>query len=226
MQHCGKCPDAVAQIRGGIDAPQLSGCVQFYQESGCVLVVAKISGLPMESETGFYGFHIHQGESCSGMEFSATGSHYDPSNQPHPKHAGDLPPLLACQGNAYLSVKTDRFSVSDKVTHMMHLCGQGTDTVGEFTERLIKAMYEINAKTDVSGALYFVRKGLKIVAVQIKGKAKDKVEMCNAGISVDAQRCALPKVTKADMRKAVVTSKAFRTAPGHLISVSDKHVRY
>ena len=98
MQHCGKCPDAVAQIRGGIDAPQLSGCVQFYQESGCVLVMAKISGLPMESETGFYGFHIHQGESCSGMEFSATGSHYNPSNQPHPKHAGDLPPLLACQG--------------------------------------------------------------------------------------------------------------------------------
>ena len=115
MQHYGKCPDAVAQIRGGIDAPQLSGCVQFYQESGCVLVMAKISGLPMESETGFYGFHIHQGESCSGMEFSATGSHYNPSNQPHPKHAGDLPPLLACQGNAFLSVRTDRFYVSDVI---------------------------------------------------------------------------------------------------------------
>lgn len=124
------------------------------------------------------------------------------------------------------SVKVGDYVLQYKVTHMMHLCGQGTDTVGEFTERLIKAMYEINAKTDVSGALYFVRKGHKIVAVQIKGKAKDKVEMCNAGISVDAQRCALPKVTKADMRKAVVTSKAFRTAPGHLISVSDKHVRY
>ena len=124
------------------------------------------------------------------------------------------------------SVKVGDYVLQYKVTHMKHLCGQGTDTVGEFTERLIKAMYEINAKTDVSGALYFVRKGHKIVAVQIKGKAKDKVEMCNAGISVDAQRCALPKVTKADMRKAVVTSKAFRTAPGHLISVSDKHVRY
>lgn len=124
------------------------------------------------------------------------------------------------------SVKVGDYVLQYKVTHMMHLCGQGTDTVGEFTERLIKAMYEINAKTDVSGALYFVRKGHKIVAVQIKGKAKDKVEMCNAGISVDAQRCALPKVTKADMRKAVVTSKAFRTAPSHLISVSDKHVRY
>lgn len=34
-------------------------------------------------------------------------------NQVHPKHAGDLPPLLACQGSAYLSVKTDRFCVED-----------------------------------------------------------------------------------------------------------------
>ena len=113
MQHCRKCPDAVAQIQGGREEPQLSGCMHFYQESGCVLIVAKISGLPKESKTGFFGFHIHQGESCSGTAFSETGSHYNPDDQPHPKHAGDLPPLLACQGNAYLSVKTDRFSVNE-----------------------------------------------------------------------------------------------------------------
>ena len=113
MQNCRNCPDAVAPVCGGIEAPQLTGCVQFYQENGCVLIVAKISGLPKESETGFFGFHIHQGESCSGADFSATGSHYNPANQPHPKHAGDLPPLLECQGNAYLSVKTDRFLVKD-----------------------------------------------------------------------------------------------------------------
>ena len=34
-------------------------------------------------------------------------------NQLHPKHAGDLPPLLVCRGNAYLSVKTDRFTVNE-----------------------------------------------------------------------------------------------------------------
>ena len=113
MQYCRKCPDAVAQIRGGIEAPQLIGCVEFYQENGCVLIVARISGLPMESETGFFGFHIHQGESCSGADFSETGSHYNPMKQSHPKHAGDLPPLLSCRGNAYLSVKTDRFSVNE-----------------------------------------------------------------------------------------------------------------
>lgn len=115
MRYRIRCPDAVAQIQGGMEAPQLTGCVQFYQEDSCVMIVARISGLPKTSETGFFGFHIHQGESCSGVDFSGTGSHYNPTSQPHPKHAGDLPPLLACQGNAYLSVKTDRFSVSDMI---------------------------------------------------------------------------------------------------------------
>lgn len=114
MQYCRKCPDAVAEIRGGVEALQLTGCVEFYQENGCVLIVARISGLP-ESKTGFFGFHIHQGESCSGPDFSATGSHYNPVDQVHPKHTGDLPPLLSCHGNAYLSVKTDRFTVNEIV---------------------------------------------------------------------------------------------------------------
>ena len=119
MQHCRKRSDAVAKIRGGMEAPQLSGCVEFYQENGCVLIVARISGLPKKSATGFFGFHIHQGEHCSGMDFPETGSHYNPTAQPHPKHAGDLPPLLECQGNAYLSVKTDRFSVNDIIGRTM-----------------------------------------------------------------------------------------------------------
>ena len=119
MQYCRKCPDAVAEIRGGVEALQLTGCVEFYQENRCVLIVARISGLPSESATGFFGFHIHQGEHCSEMDFPETGRHYNPTAQPHPKHAGDLPPLLECQGNAYLSVKTDRFSVNDIIGRTM-----------------------------------------------------------------------------------------------------------
>lgn len=113
MQHCRKYPDAVAQIQGGMEAPQLSGCVHFYQQNRCVLIVAEIFGLPRERETGFFGFHIHQGGSCSGTDFSETGSHYNPVDQVHPKHAGDLPPLICCRVNAYLAVKTDRFTVPD-----------------------------------------------------------------------------------------------------------------
>ena len=113
MQYCRKYPDAVARIQGGLETPQLSGCVHFYQQNGCVLIVAEIFGLPRESETGFFGFHIHQGGNCSGTDFSGTGSHYNPVDQVHPKHAGDLPPLMWCRGNAYLAVKTDRFTVHD-----------------------------------------------------------------------------------------------------------------
>lgn len=103
----------MAKIRGGVEVPKLSGCIRFYQQKGCVLIVAEILGLPWENETGFFGFHIHQGESCSGTDFSETGSHYNPVDQVHPKHAGDLPPLMCCRGNAYLAVKTDRFTVHD-----------------------------------------------------------------------------------------------------------------
>lgn len=112
MGDCRNRPDAVAWIRGGVETPLVSGCVRFYQERGRVLVAARVSGLP-ESETGFFGFHIHQGDSCSGTDFSAAGSHYDPACQTHPKHAGDLPPLMGCGGSAYLVFRTDRFSVQD-----------------------------------------------------------------------------------------------------------------
>lgn len=113
MGYCYKSPDAVAQIIGGVEAPQLFGDVQFYQENECVRIVAMISGLPKLSKTGFFGFHIHQGRSCSGIGFSGTEGHYNPTEEMHPKHAGDLPPLLECKGQAYLSVKTDRFSVDE-----------------------------------------------------------------------------------------------------------------
>ena len=113
MWYCTKSPDAVARIVGGEGAPQLSGCVLFYQEDGCVLIEAEISGLLKGIGTGFFGFHIHQGRGCSGEGFSGTEGHYNPLGQEHPEHAGDLPPLLSCHGNAYLSVKTDRFSVNE-----------------------------------------------------------------------------------------------------------------
>lgn len=137
MRYCRRSPDAVARIWGGMEAPQVSGCVQFYQETGCVLIVAKICGLSGVNETGFFGFHIHQGEICSGSDFSGTGSHYNPANQAHPKHAGDLPPLLSCQGNAYLAVRTDRFPVCDIIgrTVVIHsdpddFCSQPAGSAG------------------------------------------------------------------------------------------------
>ena len=107
------CPDGRAQIQGGSDAPCLSGQVRFYQECGRVLVVAELSGLPNNSKTGFFALHIHEGSSCLGEGFPETGCHYNPTGEEHPNHAGDLPLLMSCHGDAYLAVRTDRFRVRD-----------------------------------------------------------------------------------------------------------------
>ena len=105
------CPDAVACVKGGEQAPCLTGRVEFYQKSEGVLLVARVSGLPRENETGFFAFHIHEGGACSGKDFADTGGHYNPRNSAHPNHAGDLPPLMADFGNAYMKVLTGRFHV-------------------------------------------------------------------------------------------------------------------
>lgn len=105
-------PAAFAQLRGGKDAPGLIGIVRFYQLPAGVMVDARVSGLP-NNGSGFHGFHIHEGAACAGEEFSVTGSHYNPTQQLHPKHAGDLPSLLSYGGRARLSVVTDRFSIPD-----------------------------------------------------------------------------------------------------------------
>ncbi|MBE6718845.1 MAG: superoxide dismutase family protein [Ruminococcaceae bacterium] len=114
MDYIFSTPDAIANIQGDNRTPNLSGEVRFYQKDDCVLVMAKIEGLPPQ-RSGFYGFHIHEGDNCTGENFAGTGNHYNPSNQPHPDHAGDLPPLLLCNGGAYMTVKTDRFTVSDVI---------------------------------------------------------------------------------------------------------------
>lgn len=103
---------AKAYISGGDSNPKISGTVSFFQKRGGVLVVAEIYGLP-ESKTGFFAFHIHEGDNCLGAGFPNTGNHYDPLMADHPSHAGDLPPLLSADGKADLAVVTNRFTVND-----------------------------------------------------------------------------------------------------------------
>ena len=102
---------AVAYLRGSKDLPLLRGTVGFFQQRGGVLVVADVSGLPKKD--GFFGFHIHAGGSCAGLDFPETMGHFNPLGAAHPNHAGDLPPLLGCNGKAYMQVLTDRFSIQD-----------------------------------------------------------------------------------------------------------------
>lgn len=106
---------ARAQIRGNGLAPRLAGEATFTQKRNGVLVTLRVIGLPRNNPSGFFGLHIHEGGSCSGEGFADTGAHFDTAFMPHPRHAGDLPPLLDYGGEAYLSVMTDRFRVSDVI---------------------------------------------------------------------------------------------------------------
>ena len=56
------------------------------------------------------------GDSCSGNsndEFADTKMHYNPTNCPHPYHAGDLPPLIENNGYSYMRVFVNKFNLND-----------------------------------------------------------------------------------------------------------------
>ena len=108
-------PDAVSDIKGGEKYPGITGTVRFYQMPQGVLLDVAITGLPLENASGFFGFHIHEGNSCTPGDFSDTLGHYNKKNTQHPRHAGDLPPLLSHGGNANMAFMTDRFSVVDVI---------------------------------------------------------------------------------------------------------------
>lgn len=113
MMKMGKA-DAVACLRGNGDNQGIHGSVRFYRMCDGTLVEAEVTGLP-ESDTGFFAFHIHEGTGCGGEGFADSGGHFNPCGAEHPMHAGDLPPLLACRGRAYLLVKTGRFHPEDVI---------------------------------------------------------------------------------------------------------------
>lgn len=111
-------PAAAARMQGGPSASELTGVVWFYPDPLGVVVVAQIRGLPHRDApcaAGIFALHIHEGSACAGQDFSETGGHYNPQDCPHPAHAGDLPPLFACGGRAFLAVLTDRFRVPDVI---------------------------------------------------------------------------------------------------------------
>ena len=132
-----KLPEAVAVMNGSVQHRQINGTVKFYQARRGVLVVADIMGLPISEGTcggNIFAFHIHGGMSCTGNDedpFADAGVHYNPDNCPHPYHAGDMPPLFAVGGEAFLAFVTDRFDVNEILgkTVIIH------DGVDDFTSQ-------------------------------------------------------------------------------------------
>lgn len=113
-------PDAVALIRGNEQNPNLNGMVTFYQTPYYgILIEAEIYNLPDAAEdtntshtSNFYAMHIHETGDCM-LPFDKTGAHFNPANQPHPFHAGDLLPLLSSYGYAWSAFYTERLSIND-----------------------------------------------------------------------------------------------------------------
>ncbi|MGN0452575.1 MAG: superoxide dismutase family protein [Ruminococcus sp.] len=110
---------AVAHIKGSEKYPEIEGTVKFYQTVKGVIVSAQISGLPSSQnpcESRVFGFHIHSGDSCTGDStdsFKNAMSHYNPKDCRHPHHAGDLPPLFECFGEAFSAMLTNRFTLDE-----------------------------------------------------------------------------------------------------------------
>lgn len=122
-------PNARAILSGSPEYPNIKGKVDFYKTKMGVLLSAEVEGLPQGTGTcssNIFAFHIHEGNSCTGNSedpFANAMTHYNPDNCPHPAHAGDLPPLFGNNGYAYMSVLTDRFSVTEVIgrTVIIHL---------------------------------------------------------------------------------------------------------
>lgn len=109
-------PDAVAIVNGSSEYPEISGCVRFYQTPAGVILYSELYYLPTSAPEQIFGFHIHTGTSCSGNQedpFADAMTHYNPYNQLHPYHAGDLPPLFGNDGYALSIILTNRFHVKE-----------------------------------------------------------------------------------------------------------------
>ena len=114
-------PDAYAKIQGIPKYKNVIGHIRFYSVHGGTVITAEVYGLPEKQPQmigNFFGFHIHEGNVCSGSAedpLKDTGTHYNPWKTEHPDHAGDLVPLLSVGGKAWSSFYTGRFYPEDVI---------------------------------------------------------------------------------------------------------------
>lgn len=117
---------ARAHITGGPLAPQLRGRVTFQEVQGGTWVCVEVNGLPPyepgnenSDPIGPHGFHIHEKGICTVGDpndpFQAAGGHWNPTNQPHGNHAGDMPVLFSNNGYARMCFFTNFFRVDQVV---------------------------------------------------------------------------------------------------------------
>ena len=114
-------PSAYALFQGGSLAPDLNGRALFCSLTDGILLKVCVTGIPTYNSEGkpslFHGLHIHEFENCNigdpNDPFKTTGGHWNPTNELHPYHYGDLPPLMSSNGIAAMDVYLSRFSIKD-----------------------------------------------------------------------------------------------------------------
>lgn len=110
-------PKAYSMIQGD----GITGTMLAYGHNQGTIIVVEAQGLPETAcNQGIHGLHIHAGSSCTGTPenpFSDAGGHLNLDNCPHPYHTGDLPPLFAKDGNAWMAVYLKKFIPEQIIGH-------------------------------------------------------------------------------------------------------------
>jgi Cu-Zn family superoxide dismutase len=108
MNRQAKAPKVSCQLAAVGQSSNVSGKINFIQESDGVRVEGEVSGLA----PGKHGIHIHEFGDCGGAEAKAAGEHFNPTGHPHGpgaspnSHEGDLGNLVAdSDGRAKFSLK-------------------------------------------------------------------------------------------------------------------------
>lgn len=102
---------------------EVSGVIEFSEGFGEVKVVARLKGLPPDSE---HGFHIHEFGDCRAVNASSAGGHYNPTSAPHggpeaeAQHIGDLGNIRSNKkGEAYLKIEIKNMSLLGEVNPIL-----------------------------------------------------------------------------------------------------------
>jgi len=98
-----------ANIEGNNIAPDLKGVMFLYPYNKGTILEIEVINMPKDNSHP-YALHIHEGNSCDNDDFGLSKGHYNPTNQLHPMHAGDLPPLFSNDGYSYMRIYTNRFT--------------------------------------------------------------------------------------------------------------------
>lgn len=114
MEQASDYKGVYANILGNNIAPDLKGVMFLFPYNNGTIVEIEVINMPKD-ESHPYALHIHEGSSCDNGNFDSAKGHYNPTNELHPMHSGDLPPLFSNDGYSYMRLFTNKFTPEEVV---------------------------------------------------------------------------------------------------------------